>query len=211
VGAPPGPPYYGVDWLDDLERTPLVAELLTRGQLRVEWWLKQRASAVRLQLPVIAGFHRETFTAVFPEFAGRLRGPAPQHIPRNVSFGRFRGVASDLVPAECDALSVLVGRYISQLDGYQGVAEQAYEWFSDQVLRVAAFTHCELIRIHPFVNGNGRVARTCINYFAWRYGFLPVPFERPKGEYLDAIEVWLRQSRIEPFADYLRPQWLQDR
>lgn len=94
---------------------------------------------------------------------------------------------------------------IRDLDDLRNVL--APQQFGEEVLKVASYTHCELIRIHPFVNGNGRTARTCINYFARRYGFATVSFERPTGEYIDAIQTWLNQRRIEHFMDFLRPVW----
>ncbi|MBI3974626.1 MAG: Fic family protein [Chloroflexi bacterium] len=200
-----GPPFHGVEWDDELERDLRVVEAIVKGHLRVERWLTQEADKVLLRLDVVTGFHREMFRGVFPELAGRLRGPAPEYIPRNVSFGTFRGVHSDVVWREYRALCARLEQYIKQLDQQRSQADQG--WFTDQVLTAAAYAHCELIRIHPFVNGNGRVARTCINYSASRYGFLPVPFERPKGEYLDANRAWLRYRKIEPFKEFLRPLW----
>jgi Fic family protein len=126
-------------------------------------------------------------------------------VHRNVSFGVNAGTPADRVPEECDALSERLEGFIRQLDEYRGRSGAVD--LGEEVLKVASYTHCELIRIHPFVNGNVRVASTTINYFAWRYGYLPVPFERPKGEYLDALRAWLRYRKIEPFMGHLRPSW----
>jgi fido (protein-threonine AMPylation protein) len=175
------------------------------GALRVERWLRQRAATSVLRLELATAFHRIVFGGVFPEFAGRVRGPAPEYLPVNVDFGPFRAVRYEHVPAECDRLFETVGRYITQLDALRDDEDLA--WFDEQALKVAAFTHCELIRIHPFRNGNGRTARLCVSYFAWRYGMLPIPFERPKGEYTDAVATWLRRRVIAHFEDFLRPQW----
>jgi Fic family protein len=194
-----------VEWDDALEQNPRVRAELARGHLRAERWLRLNAGRVVLRLETMMGIHREMFRGAFPDVAGRLRGPAPEYVPRNVSFGVYRGVPSGEVPAECRVLCERLEGYIRHLDGLQSDPES--EWFTDQVLTVAAYAHCELIRIHPFVNGNGRLARTVINYFAWRYGFLPITYERPKGEYLAAVRVWLRYRKIEPFKQMLRGTW----
>jgi hypothetical protein len=40
----------------------------------------------------------------------------------------------------------------------------------DDALRIAAIAHGEWTRIHPFANGNGRIARHWANWVAARYG-----------------------------------------
>lgn len=47
------------------------------------------------------------------------------------------------------------------------------------VIELAAIAHGEWVRIHPYANGNGRIARTWANWVAVRYG-LP-PFVRIKA------------------------------
>jgi Fic family protein len=71
------------------------------------------------------------------------------------------------------------------------------------VLTAAAWTHCELVRIHPFPNGNGRISRLAINYYCHRYGLLPIAIERPRGDYIEAIRAWLYYKKIEPCAGLL--------
>jgi Fic family protein len=156
-------------------------------------------------LGLIESFHREIFGGVFPEFAGRLRGPAPQYHPVNVHFGGFRGEVYEQVPSACGGLFGSVAQLIRQLDDLQSDLDRSA--FEDEVLKVAAYAHCEFVRIHPFRNGNGRIARMCVSYFAYRYGMISVPFERPQGSYLEANRAWLERRRIEPFMEFLRPMW----
>ncbi len=200
-----GPPFYGVDWDDDLEVIPQCAEILTKSNLAVELWLKVKAPSTVLTIAVVEGLHRVLFQGLFPEFAGRLRGEAPRYLPINVDFGNRPGTPYQDVLRECLELFMQVERYIHQLDHLQSTLGEAE--FAEEALKVACYTHCELIRIHPFRNGNGRTARTCINYFARRYGRLPVPFERPKGDYIDANRSWLDHRRIEHMMNLLRPYW----
>lgn len=202
---PPAPPYSGVDWDDALEATPPAIAAITLGILGVEVWLAANATTSMLSLRVVEDFHRAMFGGVFPEFAGRLRGPAPRYLPVNVHFGRFRGEAYERVPDACDAVIGRVAGLLRQLDDLRPTLDQ--DAFEHEALKVAAYVHCELVRIHPFRNGNGRVARTCINYVAARYGLLPLTLERPRGAYLDASRAWLEGRRIEPFMEFLRPVW----
>ena len=63
----PQPPFYGLPWDDSLEQTPAATREITRGQLRVEAWLADRAHTVPLTLKVVEGMHREIFSGVFPD------------------------------------------------------------------------------------------------------------------------------------------------
>ena len=59
-----------------------------------------------------------------------------------------------------------------------------------QVIALCAWAHGEFIRIHPFADGNGRMARAVLLWLATRYG-LPVFLDlrpRPSGStgYADA-------------------------
>ena len=205
MGTGHGPPYHSVEWDDALERQPGNRRLIQRGLTRVGVWVEEHASTRRLTLASLIDFHRVTFEAVFPDFAGKLRGVAPAYLPVNVTFGSFRGVRYDDVPDELERLFQHAGRLIEQLDALG--ARTVGEAFDEQTLRVASYVHCEIVRIHPFINGNGRMARLCLNYFARRYGMRSVSFERPTGDYMEANRTWIEQRAIDPFVSFLRPRW----
>jgi fido (protein-threonine AMPylation protein) len=52
----------------------------------------------------------------------------------------------------------------------------------NSVLALAAALHNEWVRIHPHVNGNGRIARCWANWALLRYGLPPVVRLRPRPE-----------------------------
>lgn len=203
--ATTGPPFFGVVWDDDLEKTPPAIQAVSEGQFQAEKWLIEHAQERLLSLPVVLGLHRAMFQGVFPEAAGRLRGPAPRFIPPNVEFGNHRGERYEDVLSACETLFARVETAIHQLDDLQ--PRLTPEEHREQVLRAAAYVHCEMVRIHPFVNGNGRTSRLCVNYFAARYGAMALPVARPGGDYIDAIRTWFYQRTLEHFVDYLRPLW----
>ena len=55
-------------------------------------------------------------------------------------------------------------------------------------VELAALFHCRYIRIHPFEDGNGRMARLMANYILSRHGYpMIVVRSRKKNEYLEAL------------------------
>jgi Fic/DOC family len=72
------------------------------------------------------------------------------------------------------------------------------------VIEVAARTHNEWVRIHPFANGNGRTGRMWVNFIFARYGLRP-PFRirpRPADRYAEAADAGM-QYNDEPMRKVL--------
>lgn len=69
-------------------------------------------------------------------------------------------------------------------------------------IELAAWTHAEFVRIHPFVDGNGRTSRLLMNYQLLSQGFLPVSIEKEdRLEYYNALEEYAVNGALQPFAD----------
>lgn len=66
--------------------------------------------------------------------------------------------------------------------------------------------HHRFILIHPFGDGNGRVARLVVNYILLRAGYMPlVVRSADKGQYLTALKK-ADAGDLNPFAEYLAKQ-----
>lgn len=69
------------------------------------------------------------------------------------------------------------------------------DWYNEaeasgkySVVELAALFHYRYIRIHPFEDGNGRIARLLVNYILARHGYpMIVVRSRKKQEYLEAL------------------------
>lgn len=103
-------------------------------------------------------------------------------------------------------------------------------WYNEAVrkgelspVELAALLHYRYIRIHPFEDGNGRIARLLVNYVLAREGYpIVVIKSKDKATYLRIlhqcdVEVGLTPSdgamapleKIRPFVDYLEKQLVE--
>jgi len=58
---------------------------------------------------------------------------------------------------------------------------QSYHAFTGHPVERAARLHVGFVKIHPFVDGNGRTARLLMNFDLMKSGFLPVIFQAADG------------------------------
>ena len=76
---------------------------------------------------------------------------------------------------------------------------------NDNVLEKIAFSHLQLAKIHPFLDGNGRLARLVLNYELLLNGFKPVIIKADEKEsYFDLLEEFKVNKNIEPFIEFLK-------
>lgn len=72
------------------------------------------------------------------------------------------------------------------------------------VIEMAAWTHAEFVRIHPFTDGNGRTSRMIMNYQLMQAGVLPVSIVKEKClEYFEALDVYVVNQGLRPFAEMI--------
>lgn len=71
----------------------------------------------------------------------------------------------------------------------KGFYEELKEKAEINPLELAAWTYAEFVRIHPFVDGNGRTSRLLMNYQLMANGYLPVSIStETRLEYYIAVE-----------------------
>lgn len=68
-----------------------------------------------------------------------------------------------------------------------------------------AFSHLQLAKIHPFLDGNGRLARLVLNYELLKNNLKPIIIEEnKKEEYFNLLEEFKVNKNINPFIDFLK-------
>lgn len=74
----------------------------------------------------------------------------------------------------------------------------------ENAIEFAAWTHAEFVKIHPFVDGNGRTSRMIMNYQLLASGFLPVSIAKENRlEYFEALEAYAVEGDLNPFANMI--------
>lgn len=74
----------------------------------------------------------------------------------------------------------------------------------ENAIEFAAWTHAEFVKIHPFVDGNGRTSRMIMNYQLLASGFLPVSIAKENRlEYFEVLEEYAVEGDLNPFANMI--------
>ncbi len=126
---------------------------------------------------VLSGLHEE---------AGTYRS-----VPVAISGSNYPPPGPESVPAEMAAF----GTWLS------GVSVPADDRFASvDGLVAAAAAHTWFVTVHPFIDGNGRVARLLMNLMLMRYGYpIAIVTKEDRLRYYDALEA-SQASDLTPFV-----------
>lgn len=74
----------------------------------------------------------------------------------------------------------------------------------ENAIEFAAWTHAEFVKIHPFLDGNGRTSRMIMNYQLISSGFLPVSIAKENRlEYFEALDRYAVDGDLKPFTNII--------
>jgi len=69
-------------------------------------------------------------------------------------------------------------------------AEYDREWNDYHPVIKACLLHGEFVKIHPFIDGNGRTARLILNFELMKYGYTPIVITKSRrAEYYEALDL----------------------
>ncbi len=144
-------------------------------------------------IDLLRWLHAQLFEGV-RSHAGRIRGPGFGQ--EYLAFGPNRSSHRDNVQRELEEVFRSVLRELAELRANPTRAdyERAGIWLGVRV-------HAEIIRIHPFEDGNGRSSRLMMSHVLVALDLLPIPIEACKDEYNKALNVYFARSDGAPLLD----------
>lgn len=175
----------GPEWDDEVESERARANL---AQLTVTIPSSSNESRSLPTVKLARDWHQEMVLGIkIPDdsYRGGFRGDThPALADYEVTVGTLPTTRACDVADQIDQLMLELGERVSRLDELDAQGDQAIlvPDFVKAVLETAAWLHCEWVRIHPFVNGNGRTARMWVLWLCGRYG-LPLLLKlRPRPD-----------------------------
>ncbi len=149
------------------------------------------------RVELLCYLHERLFDGV-RDHAGRIRRPgfgSPY-----LTFGPNRSVSNEEVPNQLIDTFGELQRAVASFDASPSAAN-----YEESAIKLAAWVHAELIRIHPFEDGNGRSCRALQNWLLVRVGLRPIALEAVRQEYLACLNHYYAKGQIGPLVDlYLR-------
>src|SRR5262249_49063767 len=146
-----------------------------------------------IDLSLLCNLHEAIFRDV-RSYAGRIRqrGFGTEHL----SFGPNRSASNSEVP---NAMLDLFDRLRPRLLALE--AEPEADNFEERAFRLAVQAHADIVRIHPYQDGNGRCSRLFMNWILVRLGLRPIGFEVVREEYLSCLNHYFRTDQPRLLED----------
>ena len=106
------------------------------------------------------------------------------------------------VPAKLAEFCQLTNERRRQLMDTDGLIEQYLLSFD---------AHCQLVTIHPWADGNGRMSRLVMNHLQYEFGLVPVKIvKEDKADYIQALIETRRQESLEPFREFMLEEHIRN-
>lgn len=141
----------------------------------------------QLSVALLKCWHRRWLGNIY-EWAGQERTV-------NISKGGFMFAPSAQLPK---LLNEFDSKYLAQYTPCRGMD-------GEQLITAIAITHVELILIHPFREGNGRLSRLLADVMAVQGGYKPLDYqswEQNKTQYISAIHAGISMD-YEPMKHWV--------
>lgn len=135
--------------------------------------------------------------------ANTERGPQKQHLPK----GKYKSLPNHVMTTEgihsyapVDLTPAEMHRLVEQI--------HTDEFAAAHPALQAAYAHYALVAIHPFTDGNGRVARALASVFTYRADSIPVLIlADEREEYFDSLAE-ADEGDPKPFVDFIQDRGL---
>lgn len=155
--------------------------------------------------PLTERFIRElNETILFRDFWKDAITPDGQSTRRKIKVGQYKEYPNSVIQSNGEVFEYASPQETPILMG------ELVDWYNAEVekgeftaIQLAALLHYKYIQIHPFDDGNGRVARLLVNYVLFRYDLPPVIIKTDdKKNYLRALQQ-ADSGDLPAFVDYM--------
>lgn len=189
--------------------TPAEERIISAGVARIYESTVRTARTSILNYGTFKTWHGMLFKGAVPlaYYAGNFRSLDPQHpcLQSGIVIGTSTGVEPGHVLENMIRLSEELRINDFHLQNYL-LTESRPRYKTLAKLGLVAPAMGLFIKIHPFANGNGRIARLLANNLCYRYE-LPMPFRQPSKRpleqgYADAGKAAMRAD-FKPTFEYL--------
>lgn len=155
--------------------------------------------------PLTENFIRELHTLLLKEpYEVDAITPDGQPTKRKIEIGKYKTVPNHVLTKTGE-----IFRFATP-EETPSKMNDLMEWYREKIentevnpVILAAEFHYRFIRIHPFDDGNGRVARILMNFILMKFGFPPTIIKTEDKENYFAVLRLADSGQIEPFIEYI--------
>ncbi len=160
---------------------------------------------VRNETPLTEKFIRELHTLVLKEdsFKDALT-PDGQPTRRKIEVGKYKTQPNHVVTVTGETF------FFASPEETPAKMQELVDWFREErgrpnanPIALAAVFHYRFILIHPFDDGNGRVARILMNFILMQFGYPPVIIRTEDRENYFGVLRLADAGELQPFVDYV--------
>ena len=167
--------------------------------------IKWIEDVVKDETPLTEKFIRELHTLILKESSyKKAKAPDGKPTRRKIEVGKYKTQPNHVVTITGETF------YFATPEETPAKMQELVEWFRKEKekskvnpILLASLFHYRFIRIHPFDDGNGRVARILMNFILMSFGYPPVIIKTEDKENYYAVLRLADADEIEPFIEYI--------
>lgn len=150
-------------------------------------------------------FIRELHTLLLKESSYKeAQTPDGKPTRRKIEVGKYKTQPNHVVTVTDETF------YFATPEETPAKMQELIEWFRIEKAKpevnpiiLSALFHYKFIRIHPFDDGNGRVARILMNFILMQFGYPPVIIKTEDKENYFRVLRLADAEQLNPFVDYI--------
>lgn len=150
-------------------------------------------------------FIRELHTLLLKESSFKeAQTPDGKPTRRKIEVGKYKTQPNHVITTTGETF------YFATPEETPAKMQELVEWFRKEKKKpdvnpiiLSALFHYRFIRIHPFDDGNGRVARILMNFILMQFGYPPVIIKTEDKESYYRVLQLSDAGQLDPFVEYI--------